>query len=77
MIVNTMSQGVSLEILCQQIYYAKSKPKLIQAFSPFTFTDVSVEVDCVDFALTSSFASAASVADMHSKLHRVLKRERR
>lgn len=41
---------------------------------PFTFTDVSVEVEYVVFLIASGLpASAASDADMHRKLHKILK----
>ena len=76
MIVNTMSWGVPHGYFGELIYYAKNEPKLIQVFSLFTFTDVFVEVDSVDFTLTSGLTSAAREAAMHSKLHRVLKKRK-
>lgn len=40
----------------------------------FTFTDTSVEVECAVFLLTPGFsASDARAADMHNKLHKILK----
>lgn len=40
----------------------------------FTFTDISVDVECVAFLVTSGFsASDASDADMHNKLQKILK----
>lgn len=55
-----------INFVCESAYQA--------LFAPFTFTDVSVEVDCVAFLLTSSeSAPDANDADMHNnKLHNIL-----